>query len=71
MEVNNMRHSVGAGVLCQIALDGTDAAKAQMPEAIEFFTGEDNIMTVEDLQAWLDQNPDSPDDEDLYGPDKD
>lgn len=69
MEINNMRHSVGAGLLVSICQEGTDAAKGLMPDAIEFFTGEDNLQTVEDVQDWLDENPDGPDDDDLYGGD--
>lgn len=69
MEINNMRHSVGAGALVEICLEGTDAAKALMPDTIEFFTGEDNIVTIEDMERWLAENPDGEDDDDLYGGD--
>ena len=68
MEISNMRNSVAAQTLINICYEGTEAAKAKMPETIEFVTGEENITTVEDLQKWLDENPDGPDDEDLYGP---
>lgn len=71
MEINNMRHSVGAGALVEICLEGTDAAKSLMPETIEFFTGEDNLQTVEDVENWLAENPDGEDDDDLYGGDTD
>lgn len=71
MEINNMRHSVGAGTLVEICLEGTPEAKALMPEAIEFFTGEDNLRTVEDVENWLAENPDGEDDDDLYGGDTD
>lgn len=67
MEINNMRHSVGASLLVEICLNGTETAKALMPEQIEFFTGEDNLVTVEDVEKWLENNPDGPDDDDLYG----
>lgn len=69
MEINNMRHSVGAGALVEICLEGTEAARRQMPDAIEFFTGEDNLTTVEDIEEWLERNPDGEDDDDLYGGD--
>lgn len=68
MEISNMRNSVAAQTLVDVCQFGTDEAKALMPETIEFITGEDNIVTVDDLQHWLDNNPDGPDDEDLYGP---
>lgn len=71
MEINNMRHSVGAGALVEICLEGTDAAKRMMPDAIEFFTGEDNLTTVDDIENWLKENPDGEDDDDFYGGDKD
>ena len=71
MEVNNMRHSVGAGALVEICQDGTPEAKSLMPETIEFFTGEDNLQTVEDVEKWLAENPDGADDDDLYGGDTD
>ena len=71
MEVNNMRHSVGAGTLVEICLEGTPEAQSLMPEAIEFFTGEDSLQTVEDVERWLAENPDGPDDDDLYGGDSD
>lgn len=71
MEINNMRHSVGADALVQICLEGTEQAKALMPEAIEFFTGEDNIVTIEDVEQWLMNNPDDEYDDDFYGGDKD
>ena len=69
MEINNMRHSVGAGALVEICQDGTPEAQSLMPETIEFFTGEDNIQTVEDVENWLAENPDGEDDDDLYGGD--
>ena len=70
MEINNMRHSVGAGLLVDICQNGTEAAKTLMPDQMEFFTGEDNIVSVEDVEKWLAENPDGPDDDDLYGGDK-
>lgn len=71
MEINNMRHSVGADALVQICLEGTEQAKSLMPDAIEFFTGEDNLVSVEDVEKWLKENPDDEYDDDLYGGDKD
>ena len=67
MEINNMRNSVAAGLLVDICLNGTEAAKGLMPDQIEFVTGEDNIVSVEDIENWLKNNPDGPDDDDLYG----
>lgn len=67
MEINNMRHSVGAGLLVDVCLNGTEEAKGLMKDAIEFFTGEDDLSTVEDVERWLSENPDGEDDDDLYG----
>lgn len=71
MEINNMRHSVGVKLLTDIWMNGTESAKGLLKEQIEFFTGEDNIASIEDLNKWLEENPDGPDDEDLYGRDED
>jgi len=68
MEISNMRNSVAAQTLVDICQTGTEEAKQIIPETIEFVTGEDNIETVEDIERWLDENPDGPDDDDLYGP---
>jgi len=68
MEISNMRNSVAAQTLVDICQQGTEEARALMPETIEFITGEENITTVEGLQQWLDANPDGEYDDDLYGP---
>lgn len=62
------RHSVGVDTLTFIAENGTDAAKEMMPEYVELFTGDEDVATTGDLQRWLAENPDEPDDEDFYGP---
>ena len=68
MEIANMRNSVAANTIFTICQDGTPEAKRLIVDTMEFVTGEDNIKTVEDLERWLTENPDGPDDEDLYGP---
>ena len=68
MEALNARHSVGADTLAYIAQNGTTKAKEMLPEYIEMFTGEENITTVSQLENWLAENPDEPDDEEFYGP---
>ena len=68
MEISSFRNSVAAETIKAICENGTDTAKAQMPEVIEFVTGEDNIQTVEDVDKWLENNPDGPDDDDVFGP---
>ena len=68
MEISNMRNSVGIQTIVDIFATGTPEAVAKMPETLRFFTGEDNIATVEDAEEWYRQNPDGEYDEDLYGP---
>ena len=68
MEISNMRNSVAAQAMADILLYGTEEAKSLIPDTIEFVTGEENMSTVEDIERWSNDNPDGPDDEDLYGP---
>ena len=68
MEIANMRNSVAAQTIVDICHKGTDVAKELIVETMEFVTGEEDIETVEDMERWLGENPDGPDDEDLYGP---
>jgi HEAT repeat protein len=70
MEISNMRNSVAVPVLVDICKNGTDEARELSPETISFVTGTDEgeIVTVDDIQKWLGENPDGEDDEDLYGP---
>ena len=68
MEISNMRNSVAANTIFTICQDGTPEAKRLIVDTMEFVTGEDNIKTVEDLEKWVKENPDGPDDDDLYGP---
>ena len=68
MEAINARNSVGLSTLAYIAQNGTEAAKAKIPEYLEFFTGEE-ITTIEQAEQWYAENPDDPSvDDDLYGP---
>lgn len=68
MEISNMRNSVAAQAMADVLLYGTEEAKSLIPDTIEFVTGEENMSTVEDIERWSNDNPDGPDDEDLYGP---
>ncbi len=68
MEISNMRNSVAANTIFTICQDGTPQAKELIVETMEFVTGEDTIQTVEDLEKWVAEHPDDPDDDDLYGP---
>lgn len=68
MEIPNMRNSVIVPTIKEICANGTPEAKELMPDTIEFATGEDNIVTTEDLDDWQRRNPDGPDDDDLFGP---
>ena len=66
-EIGNMRHSVGIDTLKEIISTGNETAKAQVQEIIDDFTGEKGLTTAEQLDEWLEKNPDSPDDEEMYG----
>ena len=72
MELNNMRNSVAVETIIDIWENGTEAAKAALPDAIETLTGEEDIDTVEKLVNWYNDesgdNLDDEDDEEIYGP---
>lgn len=70
MEISIMRNSVAVPTMVEICRTGTEEARDLMPETISFVTGTDEgeIVTVEDMEKWLGENPDGEDDEDLYGP---
>lgn len=70
MEISIMRNSVAVPTIVEICRTGTEEARDLMPETISFVTGTDEgeIVTVEDMEKWLGENPDGEDDEDLYGP---
>jgi len=67
-EFIRMRHSVGADALSRIAVGGTEEAKAELPRVIGAFTSNLEITEVSQLNDWLQENPDSPNDEWYYGP---
>lgn len=66
-EISNMRHSVGIGTIKEVLVSGNDVAKAQIQEIIDDFTGTEGMKTVEELDKWLEEHPDDPDDEEMYG----
>lgn len=66
-EISNMRHSVGIGTIKEVLVSGNDVAKAQIQEIIDDFTGTAGMKTAEELDKWLADNPDDPDDEEMYG----
>ena len=68
MEISNMRSSVTADTIYSIAETGTPQAKETLQENLDFFTGGENIQTVEELNKWKADHPDDPDDDILYGP---
>lgn len=72
MELSNMRNSRIVSTIKEVWKSGTPAAKKALPDAIEFATGEENLSTPEQLDAWYNDpsgdNLDGEDAEDLYGP---
>ena len=66
-EAQEARNSVAIETLFYIKENGTDTAKSMVQEAIDFFTGDDNITTIEAAQTWLEENPDGQYDDDVHG----
>lgn len=67
-EIPNMRHSVGIDTIKAVIEKGNDIAKAQIQEIIDDFTGtEGTLKTAKDLDNWLEEHPDDPGDEEMYG----
>ena len=64
---NDMRNSVAVNTYKELFKTASPAIKARLAESIQDFTGEDDISTPEQLDAWLKENPDDEDDEDFYG----
>ena len=64
---NDMRNSVAVDTYKEILKVGSDAIKQRLIESMQDFTGEDDITTPEQLDAWLKENPDDEDDEEFYG----
>ena len=64
---NDMRNSVAVETYKEIFKIGSEAIKSRLVESIQDFTGEDDITTPGQLDAWLKENPDDEEDEDFYG----
>ncbi len=62
----DMRNSIAVETYLDILANGTEEVKAKVWESIQDFTNEDEISTPEDLQKWLDENPDDEDDEEFF-----
>jgi hypothetical protein len=67
--LNDMRNSVKADAVVSILTEGTSQAKAMMLDQIESYIDTD-VATVSDVRNWAVQNPDDPDDDELYGGEK-
>ncbi len=63
----DMRNSVAVDTYKELFKTGSEAIKQRLIESIQDFTGEDDITTPEQLDAWLKENPDDEDDEEFYG----
>ncbi len=64
---NDMRNSVAVDTYKILSKIGTVPIKQRLVESMQDFTGEDDISTPEQLDAWLKENPDDEDDEEFYG----
>lgn len=67
MELTRMRNSVMANTVVEISDSGTDVAREKIVEYLSFLFGSDEVLTVADVQKWLEQNPDGEDDDFFYG----
>lgn len=65
-----MRNSVKAETAIAIMNEGSDQSKAVLAEQMDFYFDED-VKTADDVKRWLAENPDDPDDDELYGGTKD
>ena len=68
MMLSRMRNSVMVSTIVEIARSGTPAAQEKIPEIVKYYTGDETITTVEQLEEWLRDHPDGPDDEKTFGP---
>lgn len=66
-EISNMRNSVAIDTIKAVLDKGNDVAKKQVQEIIDDFTGTEGMKTAEELDKWLEEHPDDPDDEEMYG----
>ena len=67
VEAQNMRHSVAVETFKDVLVNGNEQAKAKVLEQIADFTDDATITTAEQLDDWLENNPDDPGDEEMYG----
>lgn len=68
---SGMRHSVAVETIVKISELGNQVAIDQLASVIEALTDDASITTVEQLQEWLEKNPDDPDDGFMYGGEED
>ena len=64
---SGMRHSVAVETIKEVLSSGNDLAKQKVKTVIENLTDDETIQTVEQLDEWLKNNPDDPDDKFMYG----
>ena len=67
VEAMNMRHSVAVETFKDVLANGNEQAKAKVLEQIADYTDDSTITTAEQLDEWLEANPDDPGDEEMYG----
>lgn len=66
-EAQNMRHSVAVETFKDVLANGDALAKEMVLEQISDYTNDETITTAEQLDEWLEANPDDPGDEEMYG----
>ena len=71
VEIMNMRHSVAVATLKDVLANGNEIAKQKVFETISDYTDDPSIKTEGQLDEWLENHPDDPGDEEMYGGIKD
>ena len=71
VETMNMRHSVAVETFKDVLANGNEQSKAKVLEQIADYTDDATIKTAEQLDKWLEDHPDDPGDEEMYGGMKD
>ena len=67
LATTDMRHSVAVMTYKELLFSGNDVVRKLLDDSIESYTGEEGIHTAEQLDVWLELNPDDEDDEERYG----
>lgn len=65
-DLGDMRNSVKGRTIIEILQSGTSKSVEMLMDEIESLT-EEGVKSVEDVRKWMEENPDDPEDDELYG----